>query len=213
MTLLHCILFLSYIQLRSVLSLIDIFLIQLLWYLFRKLFFLYLKTLLCDKPVCQLLRNTFCKSKFGILIKTHTANHVLCKSFLSLDPISLVSPVDVVDVNAKFTPLRSRVHVVKSHFRPLRVSVLKAPAIFTVNIVSPPNICNVVSRINPTYHLCEASQYIHTVVVKNPANTSYSRHESISCFLQPGTGFTRSSLTSSSPKLLSNKSWDLHFLI
>ena len=106
---------------------------------------------------------------------------VLCKS-LSRDPISVVSPVDAINVNAKFTPLRSRVHLVKSHFRPMRVSVLKAPTIFTINTASPPNVCNVVSRINPTHHLCEAPQYIHTVVVNNPANTSYSRHERISCF-------------------------------
>ena len=35
-----------------------------------------------DKPVCQLLRNTSS-----------------CKSFFSRDPISVVSPVDVVNVN------------------------------------------------------------------------------------------------------------------
>ena len=84
------------------------------------------------------------------------------------------------------------------------VSVLKAPTIFTVNTVSPPNVCNIVSRINPTYRLCEAPQYMHAVVVKNPANISYWCHESISCFLQPATGFTSSSLTSFSPTLLSN---------
>ena len=92
-----------------------------------------------DKPVCQLLRNTSCNSEFAP-IKRHVVNHVLCKSFLSLDPISVVFPVDIVNVNAKFTSLRSRVHVVKSQFRPLRVSVLKAPAIFTVNTVSLPNV-------------------------------------------------------------------------
>ena len=73
-----------------------------------------------DKPVCQLQRKTSCKSEFAP-IKMHTVNHVLCKSFLSLDPISVVSPVDVVNFNAKLTPLRSHVHVVKSHFRPLHV--------------------------------------------------------------------------------------------
>ena len=78
------------------------------------------------KPLCQLLRNT-CKSEFDS-IKRHT----------------VVSPADVVNVNAKFTPLRSRVHVVKYHFRPLRVSVLKTSTIFTVN-TSPLNVCNVVS--------------------------------------------------------------------
>ena len=51
-----------------------------------------------DKPVCQLLRNTSCKSEF-VLIKRHTVDHVLWKSFLSRDPISVVSPVDVVNVN------------------------------------------------------------------------------------------------------------------
>ena len=57
-----------------------------------------------DKNVCQLLRNISSKSEF-VPIKRHTVNHVLCKSFLSRDPISLVSPVDVVNVNVKFTPL------------------------------------------------------------------------------------------------------------
>ena len=104
-----------------------------------------------DKQLCQLLRNT-CKSEF-VSIKRHTVNHVLCKSFFSRDLISVVSQADVVNVNAKFTPLRSRVHVVKSHFRPLRVSVLKT-TIFTVN-TSPLNVCNVVSilRIASVKHL------------------------------------------------------------
>ena len=92
-----------------------------------------------NKPVCQLLRNTSCKSEF-VTIKRH---------FLSSDPIPVVSPVDVVNVNVKFTPLRSRVHVVKFLFRPLRVSVLNTPTIFTVNTVSLLNVCNVVSRISP----------------------------------------------------------------
>ena len=157
-----------------------------------------------DRPVCQLLRNTSCQSEF-FLINRHTFNHFLCKSFLSRDPISVLSPVDVVNVNVKFRPFRSPVHVVKSHFCPLCVSVLKAAAIFTVNAVPPPNVCSVVSCINPTDRLCEAPQYIHTVVVNNPANTSYSRHKIISCFLQPGTGFTHSSSTSSAPMLLSHK--------
>ena len=156
-----------------------------------------------DKPVCQLLRDTSSKSDF-LPIKRHSAIHVLCKAFLSRDPISVVLPVDVVNINAKFTPLRSRVYVVKSHFRPLRVSVLKAPTIFTVNTISPPNVCNVVLRINRTHRLCEARQYIHTIAVNNPANT-YLRHERISCFLQPSTSLARSSLTSTSSTLLSNK--------
>ena len=123
-----------------------------------------------DKPVCQLLRNTSCKSEF-LPIKRHIVNHVLCKFFLPRHSISVVSPIDVVNVNAKLTWLLSRVHVVKFHFRPLRVSVLKAPTIFTINTVSPPNVCNVVSRISPTHGLCEAPQYIQTVVVNNPAKT------------------------------------------
>ena len=134
-----------------------------------------------DKPAYQLLRNTPCKSEF-VSIKRHTVNRVLCKSFLSRDPIFVVSPVDVVNINVKFTLLCSRVHVVKSHVSRLRVSVLKAPTIFTVNTVY-----NVVSRVNPTHRLCEAPQYIHTVVANNPANTSYSRHERI---LQPGFMFS-----------------------
>ena len=97
-----------------------------------------------DKPVCQLLRNTSSKPEF-VSIKRYTVNYVLCKSFLSRDPISVVSPADVVNVNVKFTPLRSRVLVVKSYFRPLSVSVLKASTIFTVNTASPPNVCNVVN--------------------------------------------------------------------
>ena len=151
-----------------------------------------------DKPVYQLLRNTSCKSEF-LPIKKHTVNHISCKSFLSRDRISVVPPVDIANVNVKFTPLSSCVLVVKSQSRPLRVSVLKAPTIFTLNTVSLPKI----SRINPTYCPCEAPQYIHTVIVNKVANTSYSRHEMILCFLQPGTGFTRSSLTSSSPTFLS----------
>ena len=73
-----------------------------------------------DKPVLQLLRNTSCKSEF-VPIKRNTVNHVLCKYFLSRDSISVVSQIDVVNVNVKFTPLLSRVHVVKSHSRPLHV--------------------------------------------------------------------------------------------
>ena len=106
-------------------------------------------------------------------VKRHTVNHALCESFLLSDPISVVSPVDAVNVNVKFTPLRSRVHVVKSLFRPLRVSVLKTSTIFTVNTVAPPNVCNVVSYVNPTHHLRRVPQYIHIVAVNNPANTSY----------------------------------------
>ena len=122
------------------------------------------------KPVCQLLRKPVCKSEYSP-IKRHTVNHVLCKYFLSLDLISFVSPVHVVNPNAKFTPLRLRIHVVKSHFHPLLVSVLKAPGIFTGSTISPPNVCNIISGINPTHHLFEAPQYIQTVAVNNPAST------------------------------------------
>ena len=125
-----------------------------------------------DKPVCQLLHNTSCKSEYA-LIKRHTVNHVLCKSFLSHDPISLVSPVDV--------------------FCPLYVSILKARTIFTVNTASSPNVCNLVSHISPTYCLCKPPQYTHTTVVNNPRNTSYLHRERNSCFLQPGTSLTCSS--------------------
>ena len=76
-----------------------------------------------DKPVCRLLRNTF-KSELTP-IKRYTVNHVSCKSFVSRDPISVASPVDVVNVNFKFTRLCSRVHVAKSLFRPLCVFALK----------------------------------------------------------------------------------------
>ena len=58
-----------------------------------------------DKPICQLLRNTSCKSEFAP-IKRHTLNHFLCQSFLSLDLISAVSSVGVANVNANFSPLR-----------------------------------------------------------------------------------------------------------
>ena len=145
-----------------------------------------------DKPVCQLLHNTSCKSEYA-LIKRHTVNHVLCKSFLSRDPISVVSPVDVANVNFKFTLLCSLVHVIKSLFCPLYVSILKARTIFTVNTASSPNVCNRVSHISPTYCLCKPPQYTHTTVVNNPRNTSYLHRERNSCFLQPGTSLTCSS--------------------
>ena len=134
-----------------------------------------------DKPVRQLLRNRSCKSEFAP-IKRHTVNHVLCKSFWSRDPISFILPVDVVNVNVKFNPLRSHVHVVKSHFCPLRVSVLKAPTNFTLNTVTPLNVCNLVSRINPSHLLYEAPQYIHSVVANKPANASCSRHKKFHAF-------------------------------
>ena len=143
----------------------------------------------------QLLRNTSCKSEFLpikrlIIFHVNLSCHVI--AFLLYHQLMM-----------QMLMSSSCVLVVKSHSRPLRVSVLKAPTIFTLNTVSLPNVCNVVSRISPTYCPCEAPQYKHTVIVNNAANTSYSRHEMILCFLQPGTDFTRSSLTSSSPTLLS----------
>ena len=126
------------------------------------------------------------KSEF-VPIKMHTVNHFLCKSFLLCHPIHLVSPVDIVNVNVKFIPLRSHVHKIKFLFCPLRV--LKAPTIYIVNTVIPPDVCNVVSRINPTHCICKAPQYTHIAVVKNPKNTTYLGHKSISGFLQPGIMF------------------------
>ena len=83
--------------------------------------------------------------------------------------------------------------------------VFQSRAFFHLSINLPTNVCNIVSRINPTHGLCEASQYIHTVAVNNPGNTCYLRHEKISCFLQPSTSLTPSSLTLSSSTLVSNK--------
>ena len=133
-----------------------------------------------DKPVCQ-LPVTHHVSLILLRLKA-TVNHILCKFFLSCDPIPVVSPVDVVNVNVKFTPLRPRVHVFKYLFCPLRVSVLKTPTFLTVNKVSPPNVCNLISRVNPTHRLCKATQYTHTALVNNPANIFYLCHERISCF-------------------------------
>ena len=98
-----------------------------------------------------------------------------------------------------------RVYIVKSFFCPLHVSVLKASTVFTVKQALCPNICNVVSHINPTHRICKSRQYTHTAVVNNPTNTSYFLHKSISGFLLPGASLTCSSATSSSSSLLSNK--------
>ena len=73
-----------------------------------------------DKLVRQSLRYASCKPEFAP-VKRNTVNHVLCKPFSSRDPLYFIVPVDVVNANIKFTPLRSHVHVVKSHFRSLRV--------------------------------------------------------------------------------------------
>ena len=96
-----------------------------------------------NKPVFRLLRNTSCKSEF-FTNKIQSVNHLLYRYFLSGNPIPLVPLVDVVNFNVKFTPLHSCVHVVKSFFRPQRVSVLKAPQMFIVNTVLHPNIFNAV---------------------------------------------------------------------
>ena len=75
-----------------------------------------------NKPVYQLLRYTSCQSEL-VLDKIQTFDHVLCKSFLTHDPIVVASPADAVNVIAKFAPLHSRVYVLKSLFRPLHVLV------------------------------------------------------------------------------------------
>ena len=185
------------------LSLIDTFLILLLGHLFWKLFFLSLKILLLRRSLCANFYITHVSLNLfwlkGILSIMFYVN-LSCYVILFLFITSWFCKYYV-----KFTLLCSRIHEVKSPFCPLRVSVLKARTIFTIDTVSPPNVSNIVPRISPTHRLCEAPQYIHTVVVNNPANTSYSRHERISFFLQPGVVFTRPSLTSFSPTFLSSK--------
>ena len=92
---------------------------------------------------------------------------------MSRHSISVVSPIDVVNVNVKFIPLLSPLNVVKSHFCPLRVSVLKAPTIVTVNTVSLPNVCNVVPRINPI-HSVNCSKPVHLVNVRKSVRPAHS---------------------------------------
>ena len=98
-------------------------------------------------------------------------------------PNPVVSPVDVVNLNVRFTPLRSRIYVVKLLFYLLRVYVLKTPTIFIVNTGLPPNVCNVASSTDPTHRLCKAPQYTHTAVANNPKNTSYLRHTHLICVI------------------------------
>ena len=63
-----------------------------------------------DKPVCRLLRNTSSKFDFFFPVKMDTFDHVLCKSFLSHDLMSIVAPVYVVNVSVKFMPLFTCLH-------------------------------------------------------------------------------------------------------
>ena len=92
---------------------------------------------------------------------------------MSRHSISVVSPIDVVNVNIKFTPLLSPLSVVKSHFCPLRVSVLKAPTILTVNTVSLRNVCNVVPHISPI-HPVNCSKPVHLVNVRKSVRPAHS---------------------------------------
>ena len=85
----------------------------------------------------------------------HTVDHVLCKSLLH-NPISVVEH-NILNANS-ILQVHSRVYVLKSFFRSLHVSVLKAPTIITVNTAIPSNVCNIVSHINPTYRIYEASK-------------------------------------------------------
>ena len=119
---------------------------------------------------------------------------------MSCVPLPVVSPADVVNVNFKYTLLCLSFHIVKSLFCLLRVSVLKAAKIFTVNTVLTYSL-----TLNPTHRNCKARQYTLTVVVSNPTNTPYLHHKSISAFLQLGTSLTSSSITSFSSPLLSNE--------
>ena len=122
-----------------------------------------------------MLLNASCKSGL-VLVKMYTVDHFLCKSFLSHDHND-ASPVDAINVKLKFTPLRSLVSVVQSPFRYQRVSVLKGPLIFIVNTGLPPNVCNVVSRINPTHSILKVPQDTHTAVFNHPTCTSCLCHK------------------------------------
>ena len=98
----HCLLFVSSIQLPSMLSLINIFLTQTTVTPFSMTFLLLSKNfvnLLKKQPSGGVLwkrcsentqqRNTSCEF---VPIKMRNVNHVLCKSFLPRDPIPAVSP-------------------------------------------------------------------------------------------------------------------------
>ena len=135
LTFLYCPLFLSYIQLRSILRHISN--TTTVTPFSKKVLPTSKSFAPEDKPVRQFLRNTSCKSEF-VPIKRHTVNHILCKFFLPRDPIFLYHQLMYHQLYVKFTPLRPRVHVIKSHSLPpppptLCVSVLKAPTILTVN--------------------------------------------------------------------------------
>ena len=167
LTVLHCLLFLYSTQLRSILT------------LFSKTVLPISKNFVPeDKPRCQLLHNTSCKSEF-VLIKVHTLNHILYKSFLSPDPISVISLVDVVNVKVKFPPFGE--------------ITLSSPACLCIKNTNNFNRKHSISskclqcshthrHIDPTNHLCKAPQYIHTVAVISPANTSHFQHEGFHVF-------------------------------
>lgn len=106
----------------------------------------------------------------------YNVNHVLYKSFLPQNSIPAVLPNDFVNVNVKFIPLCSCVYVARSLSRSLCVSILKAPVIFIVNTALTPNVCNLVSSINPTYCICESPEYTHCAIVNNPIKIPYLRH-------------------------------------
>ena len=113
--------------------------------------------------------NTSSKSKF-ILVKIHTFDHVL-------------SSVNVVNVNAKLTPSRFHVNVVKCLSCLLCVPILKATAILTLSTPLPSNVFNLVSYINETHRICKKLQHTYTAVVKNPKNTSCLHYKRILAFL------------------------------
>ena len=96
-----------------------------------------------------MLLNTPLKSE-SVPVKIHSVDQVLCKSILPHDPIPVASPIDVENLNVKFTPIRLPVFVVKCLLRPLLLYGLNAPTIFAVNTALHPDVCNVVSRINTT---------------------------------------------------------------
>ena len=98
LTAFHCLLFVSNIQLPSMLSLINTFLIQTTVTLFSMTVLPLSKNFVnqpsggvlwkrCSENTQQ--RNTSCEF---VPIKVRNVNHVLCKSFLSRDVIPAVSP-------------------------------------------------------------------------------------------------------------------------
>ena len=184
------------------LFLINVLLLILLWHLFLRLFFLYLKNLflrinlLADCNVAHHVTLNMRPLKCMLLIM------FLCKIFLLHDHISVLSRVNVAIVNVTLTPLSSHACVVKSLFRSLRVSILKPPTFFIINTALPPAL---ISHISRAHRICKAPQYIHTALVSNPKNTSYLHPRIISGFHQSGTSLIYSALTLSSTLLSSIK--------